>query len=404
MKICASFDVCSYSHCQVNKLHSLQVCRYNQHAVETPDGSFACVDCLKCPPGSGVTIPCGNKISHGASAECQTCAPGYYSDFYSSESCKPCSTCGLNEIMITRCSKTSNTQCKCKPCPEGYYQNQTLSKCLPCSGCCLGDLDIVVPSCLKQGMPRTQACSYHRKKPCLAKCWYDEITVVRDDGEQICLPCPACSDEFGLTKPCGGFVTDGAIPKCERPMVGKTFVNQHGTLQSCKICAIGQNIVANCSTKSDTICGECEPEFYLNDKSNTCEECFWCCRHNDRKSFIDCIKEVMMLKEPFSGLGLQLLFSSFALNSQSGWLQTTKQESSLVEYVKLDAFTAFIIGLCVGLIVYHISKRQGQTLKGKGRCPFLNNLEKGHGLSLEKKDPSESTETTQSAPSGKLNN
>lgn len=115
MKVCASFDVCSYSHCQVNKLHSLQVCRYNQHAVETPDGSFACVDCLKCPPGLGVTIPCGNKISHGASAECQTCAPGYYSDFYSSESCKPCSTCGPNEIMITRCSKTSNTQCKCKP-------------------------------------------------------------------------------------------------------------------------------------------------------------------------------------------------------------------------------------------------------------------------------------------------
>ena len=75
-----------------------------------------------------------------------------------------------------------------------------------------------------------------------------------------------------------------------------------------------------------------------------------------------------------------------------------------MEYVKLDAFTASIIGLCVGLIVYHISKRQGQTLKGKGRCPFLNNLEKGHGLSLEKKDLSESTETTQSAPSGKLNN
>ncbi|RMX53360.1 hypothetical protein pdam_00018690, partial [Pocillopora damicornis] len=98
-------------------------------------------------------------------------------------------------------------------------------------------------------------------------------------------------------------------------MVGKTFVNQHGTLESCKICAIGQNIVANCSTKSDTICGGCEPGFYLNDKSNTCEECFWCCNHNDRKSFMDCIKEVMMLKESFSGLGLQLLFSSFALNS-----------------------------------------------------------------------------------------
>ena len=111
-----------------------------------------------------------------------------------------------------------------------------------------------------------------------------------------------------------------------------------------------------------------------------------------------------MLKEPFSGLGLHLLFSSIALNSQSGQLQTAKQESSLVEYVKIDAFTATLIGLCVALIVYHISKRQGQTLKGKGQYPFLNNLETGHSLSLEKKDHSKSTETTQSTPSGKLNN
>lgn len=111
-----------------------------------------------------------------------------------------------------------------------------------------------------------------------------------------------------------------------------------------------------------------------------------------------------MLKEPFSGLGLHLLFSSIALNSQSGQLQTAEQESFLVECVKLDTFKATLIGLCVALIVYHIFKRQGQTLKGKGQCPFSNNLETGHSLSLEKKDPSESTETTQSTPSGKLNN
>ncbi|XP_022798274.1 uncharacterized protein LOC111336429 isoform X2 [Stylophora pistillata] len=386
--------------CKVSKLHSVHVCQYNQNALETRNGGFVCLDCLKCPPGMGVTIPCGNKIPYGASVECRTCNPGYYSDSYSPESCKPCVTCGPNEIMVTACTETSDTRCKCKPCPEGYYQNQTLSKCLPCSGCCLDGLDVVVPQCLKQGMPRAQACRYHKKKPCSAKCWYDEITVVKNDGEQICLPCPLCSEEFGLTKPCGSVVTDGAIPKCELPILGKKFVNQHGILQSCKSCAIGEDVVANCSIKSDTICSECKLGFYLNDQTNICEECFWCCRHSDSKNFMDCIKEARMFAEPFSGLGLHLLFSPFVLNRQSGQLQTAKQGSPLVEYIKLDTFRATLLGLGFILILFHITSKRKPTLNSKYQCPFLNNLETKDSLSLGKKDPHEGTETTQSPLSG----
>ncbi|PFX12046.1 uncharacterized protein LOC111318904 isoform X2 [Stylophora pistillata] len=383
----------------VRELHSVHVCRHNQHALETPNGSFVCLDCLKCPPGLGITIPCGNKIPYSASVECRTCNPGYYSDSHSSESCKPCVTCGPNEIMVTACTETSDTRCRCKPCPEGYYQNQTLSKCFPCSGCCPGDLDVIVPQCLKQGMPRAQACRYRKKKPCSAKCWYDEITVVKNDGEQICLPCPLCSDEFGLTKPCGSVVTDGAIPKCELPIVGKKFVNQHGILQSCTNCALGQNTVENCSTKSDTICGECKLGFYLNAQSNTCEECFWCCRHSDSKSFIDCIKEARTFAETFSGLGLHLFYSPFVLNRQSGKLHTEQHGGSLVEYVKLDTFTATLIGLGFALVLFHITKRR-PMLDSEHQCPFLNKLETKRGLPMGKKDLPESAETTQSTPSG----
>ncbi|KAJ7327370.1 hypothetical protein OS493_027060 [Desmophyllum pertusum] len=245
----------------VNQELNAQACQDDQHTVKLPDGNVTCMDCRTCPPGSGATTTCGSTVPYNAiSVECKECTPEHYSDSFSSEICKPCSKCMPDEVIVAKCTKLSDTRCSCKPCPKGYYRNHTMSKCLPCSGCCLGaGVDVVVPQCVSQGMPHAQICSYHKRKPCMAKCWYDEITVVKHDGKNSCLPCPVCSNDFGLTKPCGCFIHDhDVLPKCERPTLGKTFVNQQGILKSCKICSTGQEVVVNCSANSDTICGGCK--------------------------------------------------------------------------------------------------------------------------------------------------
>lgn len=260
------------------------------------------MDCRTCPPGSGATTTCGSTVPYNAiSVECKECTPEHYSDSFSSEICKPCSKCMPDEVIVAKCTKLSDTRCSCKPCPKGYYRNHTMSKCLPCSGCCLGaGVDVVVPQCVSQGMPHAQICSYHKRKPCMAKCWYDEITVVKHDGKNSCLPCPVCSNDFGLTKPCGCFIHDhDVLPKCERPTLGKTFVNQQGILKSCKICSTGQEVVVNCSANSDTICGGCKSGFYFNDLSKSCEECFWCCSRSDSRKIVKCIREGLIFAEHY---------------------------------------------------------------------------------------------------------
>lgn len=315
--------------------------------MELPNGNITCLNCPKCPPGSGTTALCGGTLPYNASVECKVCMPEHYSDSFSSESCKPCSACMPDEVIVAKCTKISDTRCSCKPCPKGYYRNRTLSKCLPCSKCCLDVMD-VVPQCVSQGMPHTQMCSYHKSKRCKSKCWYDEMTVKKHGGKHSCLPCPICSSELGLTKPCGGFIYDEVVPKCEHPTLGKTFVNQQGILQSCKNCSPGQEVIVNCSAKSDAICGGCKPGFYFNDLSKTCEECFWCCSYSDSKQIKKCIRGGILFAEfYYTSLPRQLL-SSLHVNVQC-----------LMGFLKLDkssVYVAFVITF-VFLALKFVKKR-----------------------------------------------
>ena len=304
--------------------------------MEQPNGNITCLNCPKCPPGSGSTVPCGGVVPYNTSVECKVCMPEHYSDSLSPESCKPCSTCMPDEVMVAKCTKVSDTRCSCKPCSKGYYRNETMSKCLPCSCCCLDGMDVVVPECVSQGMPPTQSCSYHKSKPCRSKCWYDEMTVKKHGGKHSCLPCPVCSNEFGLTKPCGGVIYDDVVPKCERPTLGKTFINQQGILQTCKTCSTGEEVVVNCSAKSDTICGGCKPGFYYNDQSKSCEECFWCCSHSDSQTIKNCIREGMLFAESYrtSLPSWQLLLPLQANMHEQG--QVTQEQGYLMGFLKLD--------------------------------------------------------------------
>ena len=267
--------------------------------MELPNGDFTCVNCLKCPPGYGATVPCTGTVLYNVSVVCKPCMPGLYSDSLSSEICKNCLECLPEEAVVAKCTNISNTRCSCKPCPEGYYRNKTISKCLPCSGCCLDGKDEFVRECVSQKVPRTQTCSYQRRKSCGSKCWYDEITVVKGDGKYNCQPCPVCSKEHGLTVPCGSTVNDDKLVACQSPTLGKTFINQQGIIQPCTICSPGQEVITNCSSKVDSKCGGCKQGFYYNHHSKSCQECFWCCNYIDSENVMKCIREAMLsAKEP----------------------------------------------------------------------------------------------------------
>ena len=327
-------------------MSAILVCRDDQHVIEWSNGDLGCMSCLKCPPGSGVTVPCGSTVPSNVSVTCKACVQGEYSNSFSSESCKPCSTCLPDEVLVAKCTNISDTRCSCKPCPKGYYRNKTISKCLPCSQCCLDGTDKVVPQCVSQKIPRTQTCRYQKKKPCGSKCGYDEITVLKRDRKKTCQLCPVCSKEHGLNVPCGSVVHEEMLIRCESPTLGKTFVNQQGILQSCSICSPGQEVVGNCSSTFDTKCGGCKHGFFYNYHSKSCQECFWCCGHSDSDTIIKCIREGMLSVERTKEF--QIRQSRLSLRDQVHTQSPqTPQDYCFLRLVKAENMTLTLGFICV---------------------------------------------------------
>lgn len=355
------------------------------------------MSCPKCPPGLGTTALCGATVPYNASIECKVCTPEHYSDSFSSESCKPCSACMPDEVMVGKCTKISNTRCSCKPCPMGYYRDQTLSKCLPCSECCSNALDVVA-QCVSQGMPHTQACSYSKSKHCRSKCGYDEITVKMHGGKHRCLPCPVCSSEFGLTKPCGGFLYDEVVPKCEPPTLGKRFINQQGVLQSCKNCSPGQEVIVNCSAKSDTICGGCRPGFYFNDLSKSCEECFWCCSYIDSKQIKNCIRRGMLFAESHhTSLPTQFLH----VNMKSA--QVNQEQGCLMEFLNVFKSPLYIVALAFVILAFMVISQKRQDCGRKEKSLDVSNDETMVSKAPMKKNLSQTIPTVLTTSASELN-
>ena len=268
--------------------------------------------------------------------------PGEYSDSLSSESCKPCSTCLPDEVIVAKCTNISDPRCTCKPCPKGYYRNKTISKCLPCSECCLDGTDEVVPQCVSQKIPRTQTCRYQKKKPCGSQCGYDAITVLKRDGKYTCQLCPVCSKEHGLNVPCGSTAHEEILIKCESPTLGKTFVSQQGILQSCSICSPGQEVIVNCSSKFDTKCGGCKQGFFYNYHLKSCQEYFWCCGHSDSDTVTKCIREGMLSAERTKEFQTKQSLLSLQVPTQSA---QTPQDYCFLRLLKAD-----ILRLTLGFI------------------------------------------------------
>ena len=373
--------------------------------MEFSNGHLTCVKCPKCPPGLGSTVPCGSvlPVAQNVSVTCKPCLQGEYSDSMSSEDCKPCSKCLPDEAMVTQCTNISDTRCSCKPCPKGYYRNKTISKCLPCSECCLDGTDEVVPQCVSQTIPRSQTCSYQKRKPCGSKCWFDEITVASRDGKYNCQRCPACSKESGLTVPCGSVVSEETFIGCERPSLGKTFVNQQGVLQSCNTCSLGQEVIQNCSSNVDTKCGGCKKGFYYNYHSKTCQECFTCCNRIYSDNIMKCIRERMPFVDLNKGFPTGNVLSFLHQQTQSF---QADHECYLWKLLNTDNRRKLALGLVLVVLTYfvwNLTFRRRKHSRNKVEDFDVPNLDKTEPASLQKGPQFNTTsEATQDASTGEL--
>ncbi|XP_066288112.1 tumor necrosis factor receptor superfamily member 14-like isoform X1 [Branchiostoma lanceolatum] len=95
-----------------------------------------CLPCPTCPPGYGVSGPCG--FGRGALTTCIPCEPGpqdpqtwpTFSDSTSQESCQPCKLCDNSHYSVN-CSADTNSHCG--PCLFGFYRTHPDEEnCLPC--------------------------------------------------------------------------------------------------------------------------------------------------------------------------------------------------------------------------------------------------------------------------------
>ena len=123
----------------------------NPHAKET------CRICPKCPPGYGLPVQCGSRVSIFNSTDCEQCIEGKtYSDKNDISECKSCDDCtGRN--VLQKCSKLNNG--KCGTCLPEYYLDSELEDCKKCSFCCEDALEHEhLRQCNALGMPWHMQC------------------------------------------------------------------------------------------------------------------------------------------------------------------------------------------------------------------------------------------------------
>ena len=123
----------------------------NPHAKET------CRICPKCPPGYGLPVQCGSRVSNSTFTDCEQCMEGKtYSEKNDTSECKSCDDCtGRN--VLQKCSKANNG--KCGTCLPEYYLVSGVDDCKKCSFCCEDALEHEhLRQCKAFGMPRHMQC------------------------------------------------------------------------------------------------------------------------------------------------------------------------------------------------------------------------------------------------------
>ena len=143
-------------------------CQPDQITIKDPKtGSIQCQDCLKCPPGEGLSVNCGEVITPSTPVQCKPCVLGEtYSASLKAGACEDCGNCGEYRETTKACTVTSKAVCG--RCKSGAYAEGILGLCKPCSPCCNDGKDIVIPECQVPGVPTGMQCSYLRSNKCSA--------------------------------------------------------------------------------------------------------------------------------------------------------------------------------------------------------------------------------------------
>ena len=123
----------------------------NPHAKET------CRICPTCPPGYGLPVQCGIRVSNFTSTDCEQCMEGKtYSEKNDISECKSCNDC-TGKNVLQKCSKLNNS--KCGTCLPEYYSVDEVDDCKKCSFCCEDALEHEhLRQCKALGMPWHMQC------------------------------------------------------------------------------------------------------------------------------------------------------------------------------------------------------------------------------------------------------
>ena len=110
------------------------------------------------------SITCGTVAKYGTHLHCVVCRVGTYSDKYGKDQRTPCSLCSEGRTVTRNCSATKNTLCS--SCSYGYYMNDVVMSCLPCSTCCWDGRDQLERKCIAQGLPKHRQCGPKHEDRC----------------------------------------------------------------------------------------------------------------------------------------------------------------------------------------------------------------------------------------------
>ncbi|XP_066485086.1 tumor necrosis factor receptor superfamily member 16-like [Tiliqua scincoides] len=147
--------------------------------------------CNLCPPGYGVTVPCGSS-----NTKCEPCKENvtFSSIVSATEPCQPCSVCPDHVPMVDPCTPTHDTVCAIS-CPRKHYLHagngsHSGGQCLPCQVCpegygavkpCGPSTDTVCQEC-PDGYYSEDKSSSEPCLPCRLECGKSEVMI------QTCTP------------------------------------------------------------------------------------------------------------------------------------------------------------------------------------------------------------------------
>ncbi|XP_056143063.1 tumor necrosis factor receptor superfamily member 1A [Lampris incognitus] len=144
--------------------------------VECPHGDYSTANgicCNMCPAGFKWGADC---TAIGLRTKCLRCPQGEYRDQLNyAPNCRRCKRCKKFEEVVSECSGSHNTICRCK---EGLYKMSIDSEtyqCLKCSTC-------------GPGKTQTQKCTPEHDTVCVCEKDYFEV-------KNKCLPCKNCTSD-----------------------------------------------------------------------------------------------------------------------------------------------------------------------------------------------------------------